>query len=71
MILPDFSILSRLPSQAIKLEKFIKEKEKRKRACFSNGQTMISVIEDISEEEDNELVGDVMVAEIISVKTYT
>lgn len=32
---------------------------------------MISVIEDISEEEDNELVGDVMVAEIISVKTYT
>lgn len=70
LILLDFYDLSLLALQATKFEAFIKE-EKQRGAHFSKGQTMILVIEDIFEEEEDELAGDARAAEIMDGKAYT
>lgn len=53
-----------------KLQDFIKENEKMRRARFVKSQTMIFMIEDISYEEEDEPTGEVMAAKVVAKKAY-
>lgn len=70
LILHDFFDLSWLVSEATKLDEFINKKEKRRWAQLSNSQTMLSIIEDVFEGENEEQASDVTAAEIVARKAY-
>ena len=55
LILQDFSDLPYLASQAIWIQSIIRENEAKRGAKFQRGHTMISIVEDLLEYEEEEV----------------